>query len=183
MRTSEAALVAGPYENLRYQGWAMNLSRNQSSNIYRSFRRFALLCPLLLGLAAGVTRAQGEASISGVVSDATGSAIAGASVKIESVETGGVRSLVTDLAGRYDAPLLPVGSYKLTVEKTGFRSESKTGITLVVGERAAVDFSLTVGELRETVTVTWRLQALGFSIFTSRVRRFFSSAAFSAEIS
>jgi hypothetical protein len=134
----------------------MNLSRTQSSTIYRSIRRYALVFSLLLGLPAGVTHAQGEASISGVVSDATGSAIAGATVKVESLETGGVRNLVTDLAGRFDAPLLTVGSYKLTVEKTGFRSESKTGITLVVGERAAVDFSLAVGELRETVTVTER---------------------------
>src|SRR5580700_7781421 len=136
MRMSEAALVASPYENLRYQGWAMNLSRHQSSNIYRSFRRFALLCSLLLGLAAGVTSAQGEASISGVVTDATGSAIAGANVKVESAETGSVRNLVTDAAGRYDAPLLVVGTYKLTAEKTGFQSESKTGIALVVGQRA-----------------------------------------------
>jgi len=141
----------------------MNTTRNQQRYIYRRLEQQALVLLLLLGLAAGVTSAQGEASISGVVTDATGSAIAGANVKVESAETGSVRNLVTDAAGRYDAPLLVVGTYKLTAEKTGFQSESKTGIALVVGQRAEVDFSLPVGELRETVIVTEQPDAVNLT--------------------
>jgi len=78
---------------------------------------------LVLVLAPAATWAQGEASISGVVMDATGAVIAGATVKVHNVETGAIRSLVTDAAGRYDASLLAVGKYEVTAEQTGFRAE------------------------------------------------------------
>ena len=106
------------------------------------------------GVGVQIAQAQGEAAISGTVTDASGSAIPDAAVTVQNVETGAVRNIVTDAEGRYDAPLLPIGNYKLSVEKAGFQSQSKTGITLVVGQRAKVDVALPVGELRQTVTVT-----------------------------
>ena len=111
-------------------------------------------------LAAGATlpwqpaRAQGEASIWGLVTDPSGAAVPAASVKVQNVETGATRNLVTDTAGRYDAPLLPVGGYKVSVEKSGFQVQIKTGITLVVGQRVEVDVALGVTQLRQSVTVT-----------------------------
>jgi hypothetical protein len=73
--------------------------------------------------------------------------------------------LVTDPAGRYDAPLLPVGKYEVTVEQSGFRKETRTGITLVLGQRAIVDFKLTVGEIQQTVQV--EETTLQFGVTTS----------------
>ena len=66
-----------------------------------------------------MAHAQGDASIAGVVTDASGSAIPrAASVKVENTETGTVRNVATDSrGGRYLAPTLPVGSYNVTVAR------------------------------------------------------------------
>ena len=125
--------------------------------LHRRIRQQAWLLLVILGIGfAGVriAQAQGEAGISGIVTDASKSAIPDAAVAVQNVETGAIRNVVTDAEGRYDAPLLPIGSYKLTVEKAGFKSESRTGITLVVGQRAKIDVVLSVGEVRQTVTIT-----------------------------
>src|SRR5216684_7677662 len=108
---------------------------------------------LLHALVPVTSWAQGEASISGVVTDATGAVIAGATVKVHNVETGAIRSLVTDAAGRYDASLLTVGKYEVTAEQTGFRAESKKDITLVLGQRASVDLKLAVGGTQQSINV------------------------------
>ena len=108
---------------------------------------------LLFAAASGTARAQGEASINGAVTDASGAVIAGASVKVKNVETGAVRALTTDNAGRYDAPSLPVGKYEVSAEHTGFSAEVKTGITLVIGQRADVDLKLAVGGVEQSISV------------------------------
>src|SRR6266403_1778668 len=108
---------------------------------------------LLLALAPGTAWAQGEASLGGVVTDSTGAIIVGATVRVKNVETGAIRTLVTDGAGRYDASLLVVGKYEVTAEQSGIRAESKTGITLVLGQRAAVDLKLAVGGVEQSISV------------------------------
>src|SRR6202163_1305750 len=108
---------------------------------------------LVLVLAPVTSWAQGEASISGVVTDATGAVIAGATVKVHNVETGAIRTLITDAAGRYDASLLAVGKYEVTAEQTGFRTETKTDLTLVLGQRASVDLKLIVGGTQQSINV------------------------------
>ncbi len=93
------------------------------------------------------------ASLSGTVKDATGAAIAEASVVVKNVETGAERALVTDPNGRYFAPSLAVGAYQVEGGKTGFESQIRRNITLAVGQSLTVDLTLPVGEIRETVTV------------------------------
>src|ERR1019366_5396958 len=104
-------------------------------------------------VAQGSAWAQGAASINGIVTDASGAVIAGATVKVKNVETGAVRTLVTDNGGRYDAPALGVGNYEVSAEKTGFRTEVKTAITLVIGQRASVDLKLEIGGVQQSITV------------------------------
>jgi Carboxypeptidase regulatory-like domain len=111
---------------------------------------------LLLGFwvsLATATLAQSEASIQGVVIDSSGGAIPAVAIRIKNVETGAERNQLTDEAGRYDATALPVGRYELRAEKAGFRSEEKTGILLVLGQRETVDLLLQVGDVRQTVKV------------------------------
>jgi hypothetical protein len=93
---------------------------------------WALAVLLLIGPAAGAGRAQGAASIGGVITDPTGAAIPTAAVKVKNVETGSVRSVLSGQDGRYEAPLLAVGNYEISGEKSGFQ-EAKAGVTLVVG--------------------------------------------------
>src|SRR5881296_2843942 len=75
-------------------------------------------------------------TISGAVADQTGAAVPGASVAIKNVETGIVRRLVTNEAGRYEAVALPVGTYEVTASLAGFqtfvRKPASEGVTSYV---------------------------------------------------
>ena len=107
---------------------------------------------LLLSLAAPVVRAQGEASISGKVMDASGSAIPHASIKIISAEKGSVRTTGTDEAGNFYAPLLAVGKYRVTAEKDGFNTVEQE-VSLVLGQRASLDLTLAVAGIHQAIQV------------------------------
>jgi hypothetical protein len=101
-----------------------------------------------------ILEAQGVgASIVGTVTDPSGSPLPAAAVVVRNLENGALRKLISDDAGRYAALSLPVGNYEVTGSKEGFRSTSKTGIALVVGEKAEVALELAVGEVRESVMV------------------------------
>src|SRR5713226_3349135 len=110
---------------------------------------------LLTGLALGNPLCgQIGASISGTITDLTGGALPGASVTVKNVETGAVRIIAADEAGRYIASSLEVGLYEVRAEKEGFSPEVRTGITLAVGQQAVVDVTLRVGQVRDAVVVT-----------------------------
>ncbi len=98
--------------------------------------------------------AQTSATVSGTVSDSTGAVIQGAAVTVTDVDTGTSRGVTTDAAGRYLVPSLPVGNYEVRASKSGFSDEDRTGIKLVVGQSATVDFKLSVGQTTQAITVT-----------------------------
>ena len=104
------------------------------------------LCPLLYGQANG--------SLSGTVSDKTGSVIAGATVKITSQGTGLTREATTDGSGHYLVPLLPVSVYTIRVESQGFRTTEQKDIRLQVDEQREVNFALNPASVSSTVEVT-----------------------------
>ncbi|HET6142939.1 MAG TPA: carboxypeptidase-like regulatory domain-containing protein [Candidatus Acidoferrales bacterium] len=108
---------------------------------------------VLLSLGPRTASAQGQASISGTVVDATGAVIAGATVKVKNVEIGSVRTVVSDSAGRYAAPSLEVGKYEVSAEQDGFRAEIKTGITIAIGQRAEVNLVLAIGSVKQSISV------------------------------
>ena len=93
-------------------------------------------------------------TISGVVQDQSGAVIAGAMVTVRNVDTGAVRTLTSDAGGRYIAPELPLGSYEVQGQQSGFQTEVRTGITLTVGREAVINLALKVGQLSDKVTIT-----------------------------
>jgi hypothetical protein len=108
---------------------------------------------VLLSLPAlGLAQVVGGA-ISGTVSDESNSGIGQATVTVRNLETGAERVLRTDDAGRYAAPSLAAGNYEMSASKSGFATQTRSGIQLAVGQSARVDFVLTVGPVRQTVTV------------------------------
>src|ERR1700719_2934560 len=128
------------------------------SRRFRGFHLSGLLWFGVLAFALGmslspVSSAQGDAAIQGAVSDSSGGAIPRVAIRIKNVDTGAVRNQVTDEAGRYNAAALPAGRYEVRAEKTGFRSEDKTGISLVLGQRETTDLVLQVGDVGQTVHV------------------------------
>jgi hypothetical protein len=111
--------------------------------------------PIILAsvLFAPILLAQGDASLWGSVTDATGAGIPEAAVTIRNLETGTQRTLVTDEAGRFNAPALAVGHYEIAASKAGFQVDHRTGITLVVGQREELNLRLPVGDVHQTVEV------------------------------
>ena len=93
------------------------------------------------------------ATVSGIVEDATGGILPGASVTVRNLDTGITRTALTDDEGRYYAPNLTLGNYEVQAELEGFKTEVRTGIRLTVGRDAIVDFTLDVGEITERVEV------------------------------
>ena len=111
-----------------------------------------LLCMIVLTAEALAQVTTG--TILGTVTDSTGAVLPGVSASIINVETGLSRTALTDTAGRYRASELPVGKYEVSVELAGFQKVVRTGIELTVGRQALVDFTLQVGAVAESVTVT-----------------------------
>src|SRR5262245_49160943 len=77
--------------------------------------------------------AQVGGTISGLVDDQTGAVLPGATISIKNVETGAVRTVVSDEAGRYYAPNLSLGEYEVRGELSGFSGAVRSGIHLTVG--------------------------------------------------
>src|SRR5215467_6362798 len=100
------------------------------------------------GYAQGTT-----ATVSGTVSDSGGAVVPGVKIVILNEETGISREVQSDETGRYTAPSLGLGNYRITASKEGFQSQVRSGITLTVGRQAVVNFELPVGQLAETVEV------------------------------
>jgi hypothetical protein len=107
---------------------------------------------LLLGVAASAQ--ESRASLSGVITDSTEAAVAGASVHLTNSNTGVCFRTTTTNVGEYRFLFLIPGIYKIKVEMAGFRALERTGIVLQVGQSAAINLSLQLGALSETVTVT-----------------------------
>ena len=73
---------------------------------------------------------------------------------IKNVDTGAARVVTSDVAGRYVAPVLPVGNYDVQGQQPGFQTEVRNGIVLTVGREEVINLTLKVGQTAEEVTVT-----------------------------
>jgi hypothetical protein len=110
---------------------------------------------LLVCFATGIGFGQSnQASVSGVVSDAQGAIVPGAKVTITNLGTDLPRSAVTNQAGFYSIPNLPVGAYTLAVEHQGFRRYVRQGLSLSTGQTLGLDVKLELGAVSETVNVS-----------------------------
>jgi hypothetical protein len=97
---------------------------------------------------------QVSAGLSGTVTDQTGASVPFARVIAKNVDRGTERMGVTDPSGRYEFSLLSVGNYEIHATKHGFSEEVRTGIHLVLGEDATVNFRIRVGDASQQVTVS-----------------------------
>src|SRR5258708_17763557 len=98
-------------------------------------------------------RAQLSASITGVVTDPSGASVASAAISAKNLETGALRYSLTDDSGRYLVLSLPVAEYEVRVAKPGFQDGLRTGIHLVIGQEAQVDFRLLLKAMEMGLTV------------------------------
>src|SRR3989440_3806130 len=128
----------------------MNMRKMKSLGLGLVFMALvSLLCSANAAWGQDVT-----ASITGTVADPSGAAVVGATVTAKSVERGITYTAVTNDSGIYRIAQLPVGSYELKAEKTGFASVAYPAFVLTLNQVARIDVALKVGQVTQIVEVT-----------------------------
>ncbi len=111
------------------------------------------LALLLVLVAHASARAQTQTgTITGLVTDSSGAALAGVQVSVTNRDTGQARAATTSEQGTYIAAALLPGIYDLRAEAAGFKRVERSA-TVEAGTNTTVDLSLELGEMTETVTV------------------------------
>ncbi|MGB8580326.1 MAG: TonB-dependent receptor [Candidatus Sulfotelmatobacter sp.] len=127
-------------------------SRNLSPASW--FISFSVVFILVCGSVAPLRAQYTTARLSGIVSDATGAVVAGATVTVRDVETGYSQTTTSTDAGQYLFPSLPVGNYQIKVSMGGYTSYVQKGIVLSLGQAASQNVQLQVGRVEQQVVVT-----------------------------
>ncbi|MFN3322240.1 MAG: carboxypeptidase regulatory-like domain-containing protein [Bryobacteraceae bacterium] len=109
---------------------------------------------LLVSLAFVASGQTVTATLVGSVTDATAAGVPDATVTAVHKQTGLTRSSTTTATGDYRLPSLPIGFYRLTVERAGFKRAVIDDIELQVDQVLRIDPVLQVGEVAESVEVT-----------------------------
>ena len=110
------------------------------------------ICLLFLFIAQTAAAQTATGSISGLVMDVQKSALSGVAVRARSAGTGFTRTARSDQDGVYRLPGLPVGTYEVTAELTGFRPFTSASVTLNIARD--VSFNITMQVAGEAVDVT-----------------------------
>ena len=111
-----------------------------------------------------------SAQISGVVQDSTGAVLPGVDVTLVNVGTRNERQTVTNEAGLYTFPNVPVGEYRINAMLSGFKPISKSNVQVSAGLNIRVDVSLEVGALTETIQVEAATTLVDTSVIGRTVR-------------
>lgn len=125
---------------------------------FRGLWTIARVAIAVLVMVVGVNHtvlAQGTSagSIQGTVTDASGAAVAGVAVTVTDTQTNASRTLTTAGDGRYTALNLPVSSYLVKAEKSGFGAKVSQNVQVNPGIATVLDIQLSVGTVTETVDV------------------------------
>lgn len=112
---------------------------------------------------ASFVAAQSQATtgtVQGVVSDPNGAVVSGAAVTVRNVETGFERTVTTNSAGFFTAPLLPLGRYRVTTNASGFSTSVLENVEVTVGQTLALNIGVKIGTATETVDVSASTEAV-----------------------
>ena len=118
------------------------------------FKVFMTVLIFVFGTTAGFAQTLDRGELSGTVMDETGAALPGATVTVTHLGSGLTRVVVSDSSGRYRAPLLPVGPYRIQAELAGFATLTREGVVVTVGSAPIIDLTLPLASVTEAITVT-----------------------------
>jgi len=105
-------------------------------------------------LSASALLAQRDlATLAGTVTDSSGGVVPNAKVTITEVATGEVYSILTNTVGEFVRPALKAATYNVSVSAPGFKTSEQKDVLLNAGERTAVNITLTIGDVGQTVEV------------------------------
>ena len=119
--------------------------------VIRSFRAL-----VLASLVWGATPAQAQtvATVTGLVSDASGAVLAGAQLTLAHTGTGLTRTTTTGEDGRFVFAGVQPGDYELRAEMAGFQTYIRQALTLSVGDTFSLPLVLQIGSVEQAVTVS-----------------------------
>lgn len=113
------------------------------------------LLPALLCWACLLPAQDVSGTIQGSVLDPSSAAVPAAKITFTNLEKGQlVRTVRSEANGVYVAPVLPVGTYSIRVEATGFKQEERRPVTLNVNDDLKIDFKLVIGSQSDKIEVT-----------------------------
>lgn len=113
------------------------------------------LMAVVLSVAGSPLLAQGATgTLSGTVSDTTGAVLPGVEVTITNLDNGRTRLAISGDEGRYSTAQLAAGNYEIRAELAGFQAGVRRGLSLLVGQRAVVNFTMEIGSISQQVIVT-----------------------------
>ncbi len=116
--------------------------------------KFSLVAVAAFLLPLGLFAQEFRGTLSGTVTDATASAVAGAKVTVTEIHTGTKNESLTDSGGQYTAPFLLPGDYDIKAEVQGFKVYTRKALHLGAGDRTVIDIRLEVGDTTQSVQVT-----------------------------
>src|SRR5437868_3732385 len=122
--------------------------------------RFCLSFLCIFVLVAGALAQVQNGQFTGTVTDPSGAAIANAKVTVTNLGTNLSVSTATNASGNYTVKELPLGTYKVTAEASGFKTVANTDITVNAGTIVQVPVKMTMGQQREVVEVTGAASAV-----------------------
>jgi len=99
------------------------------------------LIAVAVTLAVPVVGYAQEATLNGVVTDATMAVLPGVSIKALHQDSGNTFEAVTDQRGAYRIPVR-IGVYKITAELAGFKAVTRDGVELLVGQTATINLTI-----------------------------------------
>jgi hypothetical protein len=112
---------------------------------------FLLICLFCTGIAA--LGQAGRGGLSGLVTDASGAVIPGATVKLQNVGTGAARTTVSTSGGLYSFVSVAPGTYEVTTGAKGFQTQVQNHVTVTVDQVTPLNITLAIGSVSQVVTV------------------------------
>jgi hypothetical protein len=121
-----------------------------------------VLAVALLLFTPGLLHAQ-EVGLTGTITDTTGAVLPGATITATHTDSGNTFTGVTDTSGNYSLNALRTGRYSLKIELSGFAPITRDNIELAVGQRAVLNFNMSLSALEETITVAGQAPLVDFT--------------------
>ena len=94
------------------------------------------------------------AEFNGSVVDQSGAVLPGAAITVTEESTGLVRAAISNDTGRFVLPAVQPGVYTVRAELSGFQTQSRTGVRILVGQAITLTLTMPIGSLTDQVTVT-----------------------------
>lgn len=105
----------------------------------------------------------GAGTLSGVITDPSGAAVANADISATAIATNLSRTAKADTSGNYTFTAMPIGEYNVTVTSAGFATITNKGVTVAVGKSTQLNVALRIATTNETISVQAQVDVLNTS--------------------